>query len=128
MNILKGIGAVLAGVLFIVLTHTLTDKILEGLGIFTPPELGLHEPWMLITATIYRSIFSVGGGYVTAALAPEPKMRYVWIVAAIGLVAGTLAAMVFIPLNWSPTWYPMALAVTGPICAWIGGKLRTMKV
>lgn len=128
MNILKGIGAVLAGVIFIVLTHTLTDKVLEGLGIFTPPDQGLHTTWMVVTATIYRSIFSVGGGYVTAVLAPEPKMRYVVIMAAIGLVTGTLAAIAMIPLNLSPAWYPVALAVTGPICVWIGGKLKVGKV
>ena len=128
MSIFKGIGAVLAGIAFIVLTHTLMDKILEGLGIFTPPELGLHTPWMLITATIYRSVFSVGGGYVTAMLAPEPKMRYVVIMAAIGLVLGSIGAIVAIPMNLSPAWYPIALAVTGPICVWIGGKLGTRKV
>jgi uncharacterized membrane protein len=128
MNILKGIGAVLAGVIFIVGTHTLTDFILESLGIFPPPRAGLHATWMLVTATIYRSIFSVGGGWLTAALAPEPKMRYVLVLAAIGLIAGTLAVIVTIPMNLSPAWYPIALAVTGPICVWIGGKLKARKV
>lgn len=42
MNILKGIGAVLAGMIFIVLSHTGTDFILEKLGIFTPPDQGFH--------------------------------------------------------------------------------------
>jgi hypothetical protein len=127
MNILKGIGAVLAGVIFIVGTHSLTDFILESLGIF-PPRAGFHATWMLVTATIYRSIFSVGGGYLTAALAPEPKMRYALVLAAIGLATGTLAAIVTIPMNLSPAWYPIALAVTGPICVWIGGKIRVSRV
>jgi uncharacterized membrane protein len=128
MNILKGIGAVIAGVIFIVGTHSLTDFILESLGIFTPPDAGFHATWMLVTATIYRSIFSIGGGYLTAALAPEPKMRYVLVLAAIGLIAGALAAIFTIPMNLSPAWYPIALAVTGPICVWIGGKIRMKKV
>lgn len=38
MNIMKGIGAILAGMIFIVVTHTVTDLVLEKLGIFTPPE------------------------------------------------------------------------------------------
>jgi hypothetical protein len=50
MNILKGIGAVLAGIVFIVATHTLTDLVLEKLGIFTPPEQGFHITWMVVTA------------------------------------------------------------------------------
>jgi len=38
MNILKGIAAVLAGVVFVFVTHAGTDLILESLGIFTPPR------------------------------------------------------------------------------------------
>ena len=37
-----GIGAVLAGIVFIVVTHTATDLVLEALGIFPPPKEGLH--------------------------------------------------------------------------------------
>lgn len=68
MNILKGIGAVLAGIIFIVVTHSVTDLVLEKLGIFTPPEQGLHTTWMVVTATIYRTIYTIIGGYITAAL------------------------------------------------------------
>jgi len=38
MNILKGIGAIVAGIVFIVVTHTATDFVLEKFGIFTPPN------------------------------------------------------------------------------------------
>lgn len=38
MNILKSIGAVLAGIIFIGVTHSVMDLILEKAGIFTPPE------------------------------------------------------------------------------------------
>ncbi len=77
MNVLKGIGAILAGMIFIVLSHAGTDFVLESLGIFTQPNEGFHTTWMVVTATIYRSIYTVAGGYITAALAPDPKMRYV---------------------------------------------------
>ena len=125
MNILKGIGAILAGMIFIVVTHTLTDFILESLGIFPQPSQGLHTTWMVVTATIYRSVFTVGGGYVTAALAPNPKMRYVLILGLIGLVISTLAAIATIPMKLGPAWYPIALAVLALPCVWLGGKLRT---
>ena len=36
MNILKSIGAVLAGIIFIVASHSATDLVLEKLGIFPP--------------------------------------------------------------------------------------------
>ena len=73
MNVLKGIGAILAGMIFIVVSHTGTDFVLESLGIFTQPNEGFHTTWMVVTATIYRSIYTVAGGYITAALAPDPQ-------------------------------------------------------
>jgi hypothetical protein len=124
MNIWKGIGAILAGMIFIVVSHTGTDFILEKLGIFPPPSEGLHTPWMVATATIYRCIFTVVGGYITAALAPNPPMRYVVILGIIGLLLGTLGAIVTIPMKLGPAWYPIALAVTAFPCTWLGGVLR----
>lgn len=125
MNILKGIGAVLAGIIFIVVTHTVTDLVLEKLGIFTPPEQGLHITWMVVTATIYRSIYTVGGGYLTAALAPNRPMLYAVILGLFGIAASTTGAIVMIPRNLSPTWYPIALIVLALPCTWLGGELRT---
>jgi len=125
MKILKGIGAVLAGIVFIVATHTATDSVLERLGIFPPPQQGFHITWMVVTATIYRCLYTVAGGYVTAALAPDPQMRYVMILGLIGLVVSTLAAIATIPMKLGPAWYPIALAVLALPCVWLGGKLRT---
>jgi hypothetical protein len=85
MNILKGIGAILAGMIFIVVTHTLTDLVLEKLGIFPPPDQGFHITWMVVTATIYRSIYTVAGGYLTAALAPNRPMLFAVILGLIGI-------------------------------------------
>jgi hypothetical protein len=125
MDIVKGIGAILAGFIFIVVTHTGTDFVLHKLGIFPPPEQGFYITWMVVTATVYRSIYTVVGGYITAALAPEPRMRYVWILGLIGLALSTLAAIVTIPMKLGPAWYPIALAVLALPCVWLGGKLRT---
>ena len=125
MNILKGIGPVLAGIIFIVVTHTVTDLVLEKLGIFTPPEKGLHITWMVVTATIYRSIFTVGGGYLTAALAPDRPMLYAVILGLFGIAASTAGAIVMIPRNLGPTWYPIALILLALPCTWLGGKLKT---
>lgn len=127
MNIWKGIGAILAGMIFIVFSHSATDFVLESLGIFTQPNEGFHTTWMVMTATIYRSIYTVAGGYITAALAPNPSMRYVLILGIIGVVAGTLGAIATIPMGIAPTWYPIALAVLALPCVWVGGMLRTRK-
>lgn len=123
--ILRGIGAVLAGLIFIVVTHTCTDLLLEKCGIFPPPEQGLHVTWMVVTATIYRTLFTVAGGYLTAALAPHRPMLYVTILGIIGIAAGTLGAIVMIPKDLGPVWYPIALIVLALPSVWWGGKLRT---
>jgi hypothetical protein len=125
MKILKGIGAVLAGFIFVFITHTGTDFVLEKLGIFPTPEKGFHITWMVVTATIYRSIYTVAGGYLTASLAPDPPMRYVITLGLIGLAVSTLAAIATIPMKLGPAWYPIALAVLSLPCVWLGGKLRT---
>ena len=125
MNILKGIGAILAGLIFIVVSHSLTDFVLESLGIFNSPDQGFHTTWMVVTATIYRSVFSVVGGYITAALAPNRPLRHAVILGIIGLVASTIAAIVTIPMEIAPAWYPIALAILALPCTWLGGKLRT---
>ncbi len=38
MNILKSIGAILAGLIFIVISHNAMDLLLEKAGIFTPAD------------------------------------------------------------------------------------------
>ena len=123
MTILKSIGAVLAGIIFIIVTHSVTDLVLESLGIFPPPSQGLHITWMLVTALTYRVIFEVGGSYITAALAPSKPMTHSMILGAIGLVMGTAGAIVAIPMNLSPAWYPIALALSALPTAWLGGTI-----
>jgi hypothetical protein len=123
MNILKSIGAVLAGLIFIGVTHNLVDFILESLGIFTPTTVRFDTPWMVITATIYRTILSIVGCYLTGLLAPSRPMLHAMILGFIGLVLSTAAAIATIPLDWGPAWYPIALVIVTLPCAWVGGKL-----
>jgi hypothetical protein len=125
MKILKSIGAVLAGMIFIVISHTATDFVLESLGIFPPPGQGYLVTWMAVTATIYRSFFTVVGAYITAALAPNRPMLHAVILGVIGTVVGAAAAIATIPMDLGPVWYPIALAVFALPCTWVGGKLKT---
>ncbi|MGD9560910.1 MAG: hypothetical protein AB7F88_00220 [Pyrinomonadaceae bacterium] len=125
MKIIRGIAAILAGFVFVAATHTVTDLVLESLGIFTPPTVRFDATWMVLTATAYRALFMVAGGYLTAALAPDPKMRYVLILAVIGTIMAIVAAVTVIPMDLSPAWYPIALALLGFPCTWLGGWLRT---
>ncbi|MEK7641419.1 MAG: hypothetical protein AAB365_00310 [Patescibacteria group bacterium] len=122
-NIFKSIGAVLAGFAAVAFLSIGTDTILEMLGIFpAPTEVGLFVTWMLVLAFIYRSIYAVVGGYVTARLAPNYPMRHV---VALG-VLGTIGGIAGVVVGWdlSQHWYPIALAVTAFPLVWFGGKLK----
>ena len=123
MNILKSIGAVLAGLVFIFVTHSGVDLILESLGIFTPTTERFETPWMLATATIYRTILSIAGCFVTGILAPSRPMLHALVLGFVGLALSTAGAVILIPMDLGPAWYPIALAVLAVPCAWIGGLL-----
>jgi hypothetical protein len=127
MKILRGVLAILAGFVFVGVTHTGTDTILESLGIFTPPTVRFDTTWMLVTAIVYRNLFLIAAGYLTAALAPQPKMRYVIILGIIGSVVGVVGIFVAVSKDFGPAWYPIALVVLGFPCVWLGGKLRSRR-
>jgi hypothetical protein len=125
-NIGKSILAVIAGFLTVVVLSVVTDTIMEAIGVFPPPNLqGLFVTWMLVLAFIYRSIYTVLGGYVTAKLAPQNPMKHVKVLAVLGTIGGILGVIA----GWelSEHWYPIAIAVTAFPLVWWGGKLRLKK-
>lgn len=118
----KSIGAVIAGIMTIVLLSIGTDILLETLGIFPAPENGLSITWMLWLALVYRCLYAMAGGYITAVLAPAHGTRHAIILGIIGIIISTVGVVV--AWDKSPHWYPIALAVTSLPCTWLGGKLR----
>ncbi len=125
-NILKSIGSISGGFLIVAVLSVVTDLVVEKVGILPPAnELSSYMWWHLLIALIYRSIYTLLGGYLTATWAPNHKMRHVIILAVIGTVFGTLGTVA----NWdkatlSGVWYPVVLLLTSPIFVWLGGKLR----
>ncbi len=123
---LKSIGAVIIGFAVVFILSSATDAVLEGIGVF-PPVNKPQEllPWMLVIALIYRSAYTILGGYIAAALAPSKPMKHVIILGLIGLAFGTLGTVA----NWklateSGTWYPILLLLLSFPAIYIGGKLR----
>jgi hypothetical protein len=120
---LKSIGAVVVGFVTVAILSVITDAVLEGMHILPPQnQPGAYENWMLLVALLYRSVYAVVGGYVTAALAPGKPMKHVKILAILGTVGGALG--IIAGWNLSEHWYPIALAVTAYPLVWFGGKLR----
>lgn len=126
MKTLKSIGAVLGGFLIVVILSVATDTVLEKTGIFPPPTEGLFVTWMLVLAFVYRTVYTILGGYATATLAPANPTKHVTILGVIGTIMGCIGIYVgTVQYQLSPMWYPIALAVAAFPSVWLGGKLKT---
>src|SRR5215475_3323223 len=86
-GILRSIGAVLAGIVAVVVLSVATDAVLEQ-SLF--PGLAKGEAtlqvWLIVTA--YRCFYSVVGGYIAAWLSPSRPALHAIILGGIGLVLG----------------------------------------
>ena len=99
--------------------------------LFRSHVLKVYPPWrepmagaLYVMATAYRIVYTILGGYITARLAPHAPMRHALILGLVGLVAGLLGVIANITKpELGPLWYSLAVAVTGPPCAWLGGVL-----
>ena len=120
----RSIGAVAAGFVVVVVLSLGTDEVLHLLEVYPPWKQPMYDPGLCLLALAYRSVYTVAGGYLAAKLAPHTPMGHVLVLGIIGLAMGTLGAIVTIPMNMGPAWYPIALAVTGLPFTWLGGVLH----
>jgi hypothetical protein len=126
INTLKSIGAVIAGLLFIGVTHSTIDAILENIGVL--PKGNLYVSTGLILFVIfYRAVFSVLGCYLTAKLAPKNPMKHALILGGIGTILSATGAIVTADMNLGPAWYAWSLVAISLPVAWLGGKFYEMR-
>ena len=124
-NILRTLGAVVAGLLIIFALSLGTDALMHATGIFPPMFQPMAGP-LWVFAIGYRSVYAVLGSYITARLAPNNPLKHALLLGVIGVVlsmAGLVATWNAGP-EFGPRWYPIALVASALPCAWIGGKLR----
>ncbi len=119
---IKSIGAVIAGLVFIVVTHTAMDAILESLGVLPKGHLNVGSGLVLLVIC-YRFIFSIAGCYLTERLAPANPMKHALILGSIGVVLSAAGAIATAGMNLGPAWYAWSLVVIALPAAWIGGRL-----
>jgi len=120
----RSIGAVVAGLVAIVVTHTGTDAILHAAGVFPPLGQSMSDA-LFGLATTYRVLFSVLGAALTAYLAPARPLKHALVLGSIGVVAsfaGLLATVNSSPAL-GPLWYPLALIATSLPACWLGAAL-----
>ena len=105
-RVLRRIGAVLAGLLAVVILDVGIDVVLH--------------------ATAYRMVDGITGGYIVARLAPDRPVLHALALGIIGLVLSTAGVVG----TWNqgpefgPKWYPLALVVVALPCALMSGILR----
>lgn len=124
-RILRRVGAVLAGLIFIVILDNGFDLLMHATGVF--PPWGWPMPtnlWLLAVA--YRAIDGIGGSYIAALVAPDRPRAHALALGAIGVLLSTVGLLA----TWNkgadfgPKWYPITLAIIALPCAFIGGTLR----
>jgi len=120
----RTIGAVLAGFFATFILSVATDLVLHATDVFPPWGQPMSNA-LFVLATVYRTIYTVAGGYITARLAPDRPMGHALTLGVVGLfaaIAGTIVTWDKGP-EFGPKWYPLALVVTAIPCTWLGGKL-----
>jgi hypothetical protein len=126
-NLLRSIGALVAGFVVNVALSLGTDLVLHAIGV--TPALGQPQTdSQLLLATVYRTFYGVVSSYVVARLAPNRPMGHALLGGAIGVALATAGAAATWNRELGPHWYPLALIVTALPCAWVGGKLRLMQM
>ena len=119
----RSAAAVFLGFVTVVVLSLGTDQVLHVLQVYPPWGQAMYHPGLNLLALAYRIVYTVAGGYLTARLAPQNPIRHALILGVIGTVVGTAGAIATIPLHLGPSWYPIALAITGLPCTWLGGVL-----
>jgi hypothetical protein len=122
----KSIGAVVAGVLVIIVVTTLVDIALHAAGVFPPMDRPIDDALALL-ATSYRIVISVGGAWLTARLAPDKPMKHAMILGSVGVVLGLVGVVSTWNLALGPRWYPISLVVLAIPQCWAGGKIYEMQ-
>jgi surface polysaccharide O-acyltransferase-like enzyme len=122
------IGSVLAGFIATAILSIATDLAMHTTGVF-PPEGQPMSNGLFALATVYRTIYTIVGGYLTARIAPNRPMAHAWILAIIGVlaaIAGTVATWDK-GAEFGPKWYPIALVILAIPSVLLGGRFAAQR-
>jgi hypothetical protein len=124
-EIVKSIGAVLAGLVAVIVLSMGADVLLHATGVYPPWGEPMSDS-QLALATVYRSAFAVAGSFISAQLAPVKPMQHAVALGIVGFVIALLGTL----LTWNGgpeygrKWYPITLVIISIPCGWLGGKLH----
>ncbi len=118
---LRSAGAVVAGLLAVVVPSVVTDGILHATGVFPPVGERMSDGLFLLAAA-YRVLYGILGGFVAARLAPRRPMLHALVLGAIGTIASIAGSVAMWDLG--PAWYSLSVIAMSIPCCWIGARLR----
>jgi hypothetical protein len=124
-RIARRIGAVVAGLLVVVILDVGIDVLMHATGIY-PPWFRPMRTSLWLLAIAYRICDGIAGGYVVGWLAPDRPVQHALLLGALGLVLSSLGFIATLRKGpeFGPKWYPLALVVIAVPSALIGGLLR----
>ena len=128
-RILRRIGAVLAGLIVVVILDVGLDTVMHATGVY-PPWFQPMSNSLWLLAIGYRTIDGIIGGYVAARLAPDRHVIHALVLGLIGIVlstAGVIGTWNKGP-EFGPKWYPLTLVGIALPCALIGGLIRKQQL
>jgi hypothetical protein len=124
-RILRHVGALLAGLLVVIILDVGIDVMMHATGIYPPWFQPMSTALWLVAGTD-RMVDGVVASYVVARLAPDRPLKHALVFGLMGVlmsVAGLIGTWNKGP-EFGPRWYPLALVLIALPCAWIGGSLR----
>ena len=119
----RSAGAIFAGFVAVALLSLGTDQVMHSLDVYPPWGEPMHDPKLNALALTYRIVYTIVGGYITARLAPSAPVRHAVILGIIGTIPAVAGIIATSDMDLGPRWFPIALAVTGLPCCWLGGVL-----
>ena len=122
----RSIWAVVAGILAIIVVTTLVDVVLHLVDVYPAWDVPIDDR-LAALATGYRVIIGVGGGWLTARLAPARPMKHALILGAIGVILGPVGVVATWDRGLGPRWYPIALVLLALPQCWVGGAIFERK-
>ena len=125
----KSVGAVLAGLITIVILSGVASAILTKTDVFPKGKLPLHGSLLVvISILIYQAIIYAVGCFATIKLTPRDPMRYVLVLGGLGAILNLLSGLGLAKKDGAVFfWFYFALAVLSLLVAWLSGKLYGMK-
>lgn len=120
---LRGIGAIVAGILVVVVLSSATDALMHGTGVFPAAGLPMSD-WQWGVSMTYRLCYTIVGGLTCANLASARPIAHAVVLGVVGTCIGTIGAVTTWSLGpeFGPKWFQILLAATALPSCWLGAK------